>query len=48
MAISTVKASMIELKNKIQSLFGLQDDEQKSSYLLDEFIKAITQDKQQR
>ncbi|MBR4656648.1 MAG: toll/interleukin-1 receptor domain-containing protein [Oscillospiraceae bacterium] len=36
------KASMIELKNKIQSLFDLQDDEQKSSYLLDEFIKAIT------
>ncbi len=37
------KASMIELKNKIQDFLGLQDDEQKSSYLLDQFITAITE-----
>ena len=39
------KASMIELKNKIQAIFGLEDDDQNSSYLLDEFIKAITEEK---
>ena len=38
------KSNMIELKNKIQSLFGLTDDEQKSSYLLDQFIKDITEE----
>lgn len=36
------KASMIELKNKIQAFFGLQNDEKKSSFLLDAFLKAIT------
>ncbi len=36
------KASMIELKNKIQSFFGLENDEQKSSFLIDEFLKAIS------
>ena len=36
------KASMIELKNKIQELFGLEKDEQNEAYLLDEFIKEIT------
>ena len=36
------KASMIELRKKIQNMFGLSEDEQKSYYLLDEFIKAIT------
>ena len=35
------KASMIEFKNKIQSFFDLEDDEQKSAYLIDEFIKDI-------
>lgn len=35
------KANMIELKNKIQSIFKLENDEQKSQYLLDTFIKEI-------
>lgn len=35
------KASMIEFKNRIQSFFNLEDDEQKSAYLIDEFIKDI-------
>lgn len=35
------KASLIELKNKIQTCFGLQDDERKSAYLLDEFMSKI-------
>lgn len=39
------KANIIELKNKIQSLFDLQDDEQKSAYLIDEFIAKLTEDK---
>lgn len=38
------KASMIELKNKIQELFGLEKDEQNETYLLDNFIKEITQE----
>ena len=38
---SNCKASMIELKNKIQSLFNLADDEQKTQFLLDNFIKEI-------
>lgn len=35
------KASMIELKNKIQSIFKLENDERTSQYLLDNFIKEI-------
>lgn len=35
------KANMIELKNKIQSIFKLENDEQVSQYLLDTFIKEI-------
>lgn len=35
------KASMIEFKNKIQSLFELTNDEAQVSYLLDEFIQEI-------
>lgn len=35
------KASMIEFKNKIQIFFGLEDDEQNSTYLIDEFMKNI-------
>ncbi len=39
------KANLIELKNKIQSLFDLQDDEQKFTYLIDEFITKISESK---
>ncbi len=35
------KASMIEFKNKIIQFFDLQDDEQQSALLIDEFMKAI-------
>lgn len=35
------KASMIELKNKIQSIFKLENDERTTQYLLDNFIKEI-------
>lgn len=35
------KASMIELKKQIQSMFGLEDDEQVSQDLLDQFMEAI-------
>lgn len=35
------KSSMLELKNKIISLFGLSLDEMQSSYLLDKFIKEL-------
>lgn len=35
------KASMIEFKNKVQAFFDLEDDEQKSMYLIDEFLKDI-------
>lgn len=35
------KASMIEFKNKIQAFFNLEDDEQKSAYLIDQFINDI-------
>lgn len=38
------KASMIELKNKVQELFDLEKNEQNEVYLLDQFIKEITQD----
>lgn len=39
---SHCKASMIELKNKISTMFNLQIDEQSWMFLLDEFIEAIT------
>lgn len=35
------KANMLELKNKIQKLFKLENDEQKSIFLIDQFIKEI-------
>lgn len=37
------KANLIELKNKILSMFDLKDDEQNSSYLIDQFIKNLTE-----
>ena len=37
------KASMIELKNKIQAMFDLKNDEKKANYLLDNFIQEITE-----
>lgn len=40
------KTSMIELKNKIQTLFKLENDEKQSNYLLDQFMKEITEDSQ--
>ncbi len=38
------KASMIEFKNKVQKLFNLEKNEQNEAYLLDRFIKEITQE----
>lgn len=38
------KASLIELKNKIQTLFNLNDNEQESVFLIDEFIKKISEE----
>ena len=35
---SHCKVSLIELKNKIQSLFGIKDDEQNSAYQIDEMM----------
>jgi hypothetical protein len=35
------KANMIELKNKILSIFGLKVDESTASYLLDNFVEEI-------
>jgi hypothetical protein len=35
------KANMIELKNKISSIFGLEVEEGTTSYLLDNFVKEI-------
>ncbi len=35
------KASMIELKNKVQELFELKKDEQNETYLLDKFMQEI-------
>jgi len=35
------KTAMIELKNKILTLFGLSVEEKQATYLLDEFIKEI-------
>jgi hypothetical protein len=37
------KSGMIELKDKIISLFGLSIDEKQSSYLIDEFINEISE-----
>ena len=39
------KASLIELKNKIQKMFNLADNEQKSAYLLDELMKKLQEAK---
>ena len=36
------KTSIIELKNKIEEMFELKNEEQKAIYLIDEFIKQIT------
>ena len=38
------KASLIELKNKILSLFELKDDEQNSAYLIDEMMKKLSEE----
>lgn len=35
---------MIELKNKIQELFSLENDEVKVNYILDEFMKKISEE----
>lgn len=35
------KASIIEFKNKIINFFGLKDNEQKSAYLIDQFMEDI-------
>ena len=40
------RASMIEFKNKIQSFLDLDIDEQKSAYLIDEFMRSINQEDQ--
>lgn len=39
------KANMIELKNKIESIFGLENDEARVTFLLDRFIDEIKEDK---
>jgi hypothetical protein len=39
------KTSMIEIKNKIQVLFDLKDDEQNTQYAIDHFIQEITEGK---
>lgn len=36
---------MIELKNKIEELFNLKNDEAKATFLLDKFIDEIKEDK---
>ncbi len=38
------KTSMIELKNKIQALFGLENEEQSEQYAIDRFIQEITEE----
>jgi len=38
------RSNMIELKQKVQALFDLNDDESQSSYYLDEFMKKIVED----
>ncbi len=35
------RASLIELKNKIISLFGIKDDEQRTAYLIDELMGKL-------
>lgn len=35
------KANMIELKNKVQELFGLKKDETNDTYLIDKFLETI-------
>lgn len=35
------KANMIELKNKVEGLFGLKNDETRITFLIDQFIKEI-------
>ena len=35
------RASMIEFKNKIQNFFGLEDDEQKTMFLIEQFMNDI-------
>ena len=37
------KVKLIELKDKIIKMFNLQDDEQKTAYLIDQFITKITE-----
>lgn len=41
---SRCKSNLIELKNKILQLFELEDDEQKSAYLIDGFIHKIMEE----
>ena len=36
------RTSMLELKDKIVNMFKLEDDEKKTAYLLDEFMKEIS------
>lgn len=38
---SNCKASMMEFKDKVIQFFGLENDEQKSAYLIDEFMNNI-------
>lgn len=38
------KASMIEFKDKIEKLFNLKNDEKQVTYLLDKFIKKISEE----
>lgn len=39
------KASLIELKNKIQKMFNLADNEQQSAFLIDEMMKKLQETK---
>lgn len=41
---SHCRANLIELKNKILAMFELEDDEQNSMYLIDQFIKKLTEE----
>ena len=41
---SHCKASIIELKNKIISLFKLEDDEQNTTYLIDQLMQKLQPD----
>lgn len=42
---SHCKANLIELKNKIQTMFCLEDDEQKSAYLIDQLMANLVEGK---